>query len=96
MLTEGTILVIMVARLTTFVFPYSCVITSPGRWPECRPKHVGEKFVKKYIINMEVHFDGYLYILDLTNARKMALIIITKKILNAKLNARQKKLVDLN
>ena len=45
---------------------------------------------------MEVHFDGYLYILDLTNARKMALIIITKKILNAKLNARQKKLVDLN
>ena len=33
-------------------------------------KNVGDETVKKYIVNIEAHVVGYLYIMDLINARK--------------------------
>jgi hypothetical protein len=61
----------MVTRLTTFVFLYHCIRVSPWGWPECWPKHVGENFMNKIQRRYWSAFDGYLYILDHSNAWKV-------------------------
>jgi hypothetical protein len=38
-----------VIQLATFVLVYSGITASPSRWPECRPKHVGENNVNKLL-----------------------------------------------
>jgi hypothetical protein len=40
-------------------------------WLQSRAKHIGENMMIKYIISIEVHFVGYLYIMDLNNAMKL-------------------------
>ena len=37
------------------------IIVSPRRWPECRPKHVGEKIANEIYHKYFRAFVGYLY-----------------------------------
>jgi hypothetical protein len=61
----------MVTRLATFVFLYSSIRSSAWRWSECRPKHVGDNYVKKYCMTTEVHLLVIYIFWDQTDARKM-------------------------
>jgi len=49
-------------QLTKFVL---CILATPPpkRWPQKRPKHVGRTLRIRYIMNIEVQFVGYLYIM---------------------------------
>ena len=44
-------------------FSIHLIVISPWRWQQYQPKHVGENIVHKYK-DIEVYFDGCLYILD--------------------------------
>jgi hypothetical protein len=61
---------------TLLITSYFCilVIILPWRWPQHQPNMLVRKLWIKYIINIQVHFVGYLYIMDLLNERKWNVI----------------------
>jgi len=75
-LTEITILQVILLEWWWHSWPrlYVCIhemITWPWRWPEYRPKHVGENIVNKIRQRYWSALVGYLHVLDLIKTRKM-------------------------